>query len=489
MLDTMYDNEINDSKMIWSRFVESIKNDVNSLNTRGNEITESEKKYRLFSEILSDNNKIIDNKALFIELDPSLEPEFSKLIFFKEKNNMDNKMAELALKRIVTNNKVVEATTPSITSKTELESINSKIQSLEVVLNGNFTPSDIVEAAKLHNMTDDEIKQILFYYIYRTTPMVRVEMQRRENRKIKNEIKRQDKVVEKDTSEEVTIAEIPYFNVDTEPTIKDKYEEEKKKYDEVRATNKAIMSNYSAILKNNKSVSSYANVSKEQLYELGLNEDDIAEVIAYKLFKAKESTENYINLIDMDFAQNNDLLENDCEMAIKKMHEFEELMTELIKLDKKELEGEVENANFSNSELFFAHDEEGAFLIQNEEEYINKAYDILRGTDDATIENSYAKAYRVPYVEREEKLLGKEIYMLISSPSVSYVKVNYNNAEAKYIITVNQKSKIGLKTSQLLIKYGDIVVNQIAAIENNDEEELKRQAKLKESLCNNEEGL
>ena len=181
MLDTMYDNEINDSKMIWSRFVESIKNDVNSLNTRGNEITESEKKYRLFSEILSDNNKIIDNKALFIELDPSLEPEFSKLIFFKEKNNMDNKMAELALKRIVTNNKVVEATTPSITSKTELESINSKIQSLEVVLNGNFTPSDIVEAAKLHNMTDDEIKQILFYYIYRTTPMVRVEMQRREN--------------------------------------------------------------------------------------------------------------------------------------------------------------------------------------------------------------------------------------------------------------------------------------------------------------------
>ncbi len=488
MLDTMYDNEINDSKIIWNRFVESIQNDVNALNTREKEISDSEEKYRLFSEILSDNSKIIENKSLFIELDPSLEPEFNKLIFFKEKNNMENKMAEMALRKIVNNSKVVEASTPSITSKTELESISSKIKSLEVVLNGNFTPADIVEAAKLHNLSDEEIKRILFYYIYRTTPMVRVVLQRKENSIAKDDNIKEIKIDET-PEEEVRIADIPFFNVDTAPSVKEKYDEEKKKYDEIRAKNKDIMSRYSEILKNNRLASSYFNVSTEQLYELGLNEDDIAEIIAYKLFKAKESVEGYINLVEMDATQNINLLDADCDMAIKKMHDFEALMSELIKLDEKELEGDVENANFNNSELFFAHDEEGKALIQNDEELLNKIYDIIRGTDDTTIENSYAKAYRVPYVEKEERILGKEIYMLLSSPSVSYVKLNHNNADARFIITVNQKSIIGLKTSQLLIKYGDIVAKQISLIENNDEEELSLQAKLKESLGNNEESL
>ena len=90
MLEMIYENDINIAKVAWNAFIESVKSDVKSLKTRQSEIAEMEKNAEVFSSLLADPSKVIENKNLFIELEPSLAPEFNKLEFFKEKNNLEN---------------------------------------------------------------------------------------------------------------------------------------------------------------------------------------------------------------------------------------------------------------------------------------------------------------------------------------------------------------------------------------------------------------
>lgn len=485
MLEMMYENDINSSKNTWNEFIESVKNDIKSLKSRQNEIAEMEKNAEIFSSLLADPSQVVENKSLFVEIEPSLESEFKKLEFFKEKNNLDNKMAEIALNKIITNEKINEVSTLPITVKTESESIASKLKTLEELLDGSLTPSFILEVAKLHNMTDDEVKQILFYYVYRTTPMARVAMQKEEKKKVEKKVEKEVEVVE----EPVMVAEVPILTIEDEPTIVDKFEEAKKEYDKLKSENKKLLSRFSYILKNSRSVSSYVNASNEQLYELGFSDDDVAEVIAYRLFKAKENAENFINLVNNDATLNNNMLDEDATLAMQKMDEFKKILEELKKIDEKELEGAEENAALSDSILFFAHDENNEALIPNDAVCKRKISNIINKTEDAVFENSFANASKLPYVEKEVEFLGKDIYMLLTSPSASYIKLNYNNEEARFIITMDQKIKISAKTSQLLLRYGDEIQNQIKLIEENNPEEIKKQTSLREKLANNEEGL
>ncbi len=503
MLEMIYENDINNAKVAWNAFIESVKSDVKSLKTRQSEIAEMEKNAEVFSSLLADPSKVIENKNLFIELEPSLASEFNKLEFFKEKNNLENKMAEVALNKIISNSKVIEVSTLPITVKTESESVSNKLKSLEELLDNNLSPSFIMEVAKLHNMTDDEVKQVLFYYVYRTTPLVRVAMQREENKKVekkenvkieeikKEEVKKEIEVIpEPEVDEEpIVIAEVPVLTIEDEPTIKDKFDEAKKEYDKLKSDNKKLLSRYTYILKTGKNVSSYVNASKEQLYELGFTDDDVAEVTAYRLFKAKEAVENYINIVNNDVSLNNNMLDDDASYAMQKMDDFKKILDELKEMDEKELEGASEKASLSDAVLFFSHDDKVDALIPNDPVFKRKISNIINKTDDAVFEDSFANATKLPYVEQEVKFLGKDIYMLLTSPSVSYVKVKYENEEARFIITMDQRTKISAKTSQILLRYGDEILEQIKLIEQNNPDEIEKQTSLRKKLANSEEGL
>lgn len=528
-----YDDYLKECEGIWTNFLENIKKELETLRTRLEEKEIISEKFAKLFDGLSSIESIIKSKDSLLKFDPSLGEYIDALVFFNDKNNLENLMAKDSFEKINESEKVKKSMEVSESINKEIESHKSKIDKLASFVDNFYSISDILEYAKAQQLDEEKIKSLLFYSLYEISKGKRKsknDTEEKDNKIIKKESKRTSKIrsmleeneVKLEVQEEASkeneeqIVDIPnpivsevaesneeqseetqveeeetpieegeinleFSNDNITSSYNVEYEEKKNLFYKLQNDNKELLDKYNLYLKeSNNEYTSYISYKISELVEMGIRDDLIARVIIYKLLETSREINSQIS--DLSTLTDSTEIKNAHDYIIAQVEEYENLVNSLIEIDSRlsinddEVEEDIQNKN-----VFFAHEENNSLLIPNEEIYRKKLNDFANKYDN-NLGQVKVNIKRMLGAEKEAQRLGKTIYMLNTPNSLSYVKINYNDEEAIFVITAGPREGIKDYTREVISDFEKQIINQIKLIEEKNEEEIKNQQSIKREL-------
>jgi hypothetical protein len=229
--------------------------------------------------------------------------------------------------------------------------------------------------------------------------------------------------------------------------------------------------------KNKKDYEEYAEKNEADAVEyLGLTPEETAFVLAIKLFDAKKS----INLYLANLSETGEKTKFNYEYAKLLIDEYKLIFDELVKINQKLDETEVEEMD--ESKVFFAHNENGQLLFSDVKKCSKKLQIFMNKSESGAVERKEAKVNRILGLKKEEKYLDKKIFMLNSLISISYIKINLKEGTGIYILASGHNDDIKNITGDLVHEYGEQIKEQVELIENQNKDELDRQSSIRKQV-------
>lgn len=517
MVNDNNENYAVNTSITWEEFIKTIKNDLDLLNNRKIEIKEIKDKSKLFSDAISNIDSVLENSSLLLNEDNSLARAIGILKFFKERNNLSNKMPKEAFVEIVNSEKINSIINIPITLDTELDSIDAKMSSIKEVLDGNLTPNLIIEVARSHNYSEEKIKELLFYPMHKKVLIVDRIMNNEqlnteevqtpldtetESEVEENEISEETPVVEPvvpitvkdDASLDETIINreepaLSLFTALEEPNneknnSKLKYEELKDKYERLLAENTDFLNMYYELTQTKSAIlSSYTKYSNEELREMGIPDTDIVLITALKLFEKKSDVSDSVVELNNQILNNDDeeMLDTTYEYTAEIIEDFIKLFDLLKTLDEEQNKIKSEESEEENK-VYFAHDENGNPLMPLSNEYAKKIENFGNKVNSNNSDTISLNTRKLLGADNAIKALDKNIYLSKSSPSTAYVRINVGGKAAVFVLTMANLENIADVTSEVVFDNLNQIKTQMALIEANDEKELEVQESIRKTF-------
>ena len=465
-----YEDYVKECETLWKRFINSIILEVENLKQEKADNEELKSKFNMLFDGIKSVESAIKSKDFLIDFDPSLKDYVDALVFFKEKDNLENLMVKDSFEKIKESKRVKSAYRAYDDIGKKIEEIIKEIETKNIFLDNPHDVNKILEYAKHQELDDEEIKQLLFYSLYEVT------LRKDKTKKDKKKNIKKVEIQKKEEKEEAPKIELE-LPEDTESL---EYEKELLRFEKIQTDNKELLdSKYADLKEGTNEYTSYTAYDISELKEMGVNDEIISKVITHKLLIIKKEINKEVENIKL--LSDGTLKKDASDYIVELINEYEKLLSKLSELNiENDEEMEVKNQN-----VYFAHDEGNSLLVPDNDNHSKKIYAFASKFDNNEGQVKI-NIKRMLGVEKEAQRIGKTVYMLNAPYSISYVKINQADKEAIYIITAGPRENIDIDTAQVINDYYDDIVNQMKLIENSDYIEMQNQviirALLEESL-------
>lgn len=399
-------------KRDWALFTETIEKDIEdaivSLNKDLRRAKEINRIINKIDDIISscDDNivSIIDHRDLFLYVDNSLDDSFAALLFFKEKNSLDNSAVQQIYNKIINSPKILKMQDEYRNLSIKIQFIRERIKKIENLLRGeNIDLSLVNELIKKYEFDEKTMKNILLYIITSLG------------------------IKQKETREEIA----PQDEIDTEEVFQREFKNltnnYKRKKEELKdVLFKCFFIRQRMLKEEYLTYSGYINDTDELLKENFKNEE-LLKIYTISFFKIKKDIEDLIDGIKEYSFENVDKLKEEFFFINEEISELEsvaEKIRSLIKTD------EIQKQTSDEYNVFFLVDGMDRLVISEELIHDNRRniMTLLRKSvdmDNADI--SGVRTNRMLGVNDTERLIGKNISMLTTSKVIlSYITVGKN---------------------------------------------------------------
>jgi len=459
-------------KRDWTLFIDTIEKDVEeTISSLNKDLRRTKELNRIINKIddivaSCDDNiiNILDHRDLFLYVDNTLDESFAALMFFKEKNNLDNYAVRQIYEKITNSPKIVKMQDEYKNLSIKVQFIRDRIKKIQNLLRGNNIDFSLVEdLVKKYDFDEKTKKNIMFYLI--TTLGVK-----------QKEVKEEEKLV----SEEI---------VDNPELFKEEFRKITQKYQNKKEELRDILVKCFSIRQKmtREEYLTYCGFinDQEELLKESFNEDEILKIYTIGFFKTKKDIENLINGI--------------ADYSIEDINKYKEevlfIEEEIVELEdfadkiKKYLNVEQKNEKIQEDyNVFFLIDGLNRLVIPKEliEDNRRNVETIIRKSsnmDNADIDG--VRTNRMLGVSDSERLIGKNISMITTSKLIlSYITVGKNIL----IITGTKVTDDTIKnnTVSAINRNFMAIKRQIAYIEDNDLDYLDLQNQIIKNILEEE---
>lgn len=476
----------------WNSFISFIKTDINELSRKLRHVIVEIKKIERVTKLLQHSQNNIEflllHKESIINMDSSLTQKFAILEAFKKRDNLSNAVALRTFNEIL-NNENVRSTVEKLNSlKEKRDLLDEEIYKLSDLVRGTaYYKDEIIKYSEKHGLTPDTLTALLLYPILKSAEKIVPRQNRRSRNEsttsLNNDIIQDSNVVIENRNNEVE--EVVSYKVE--------FDKQKVRYDDIKHKSNDLLRKYYMILHDMKPIESqyyraFCSMTDDELNNQefkGEYEEAVANIIAIKLFDAKNEIENIIQKI----CNNNYSNKDDIDYLEEYINELELLIAELQKVDKTIVENTKEIEKLDDSKVFFLADENGhTFIPENIKgksltSIINKAQEGYiqnkRGCDVKELKPS--KFFK-------KECGGRTVFIVSNNKIiVSYIKINSGQGsnDCGIVIltaTLSTPNTIGEDTKKVVKGNKERIESQIIAIENGDLKQMKLQANIRKEF-------
>ena len=439
-------------KESWSIFISRIEKDLRDMvsasrsdEKRLEELRDTIKDLEEINSLSKDNiEKIMDYRDKLLAIDESLKMSFDALDFFKRQNDFDSKAVRAIFENIITSPSIIKVRSEynRLLIKIPVDKEIIKKYS-ELIRGGKVDYSLINELLDKYKFDDKTKKDVLSY----TIVMLSIKQKTIKNDKEDSLKKSEEKLK---------------FYQDRFKELCHNYQEKKENLKDLLM--KCFITRKKLSPQELSMYNAYAS-NPNEISKNGFKDEVMFKIYTLAFFKIQKDIKNYIDGFSELSMEENDL-DDELKFFQEMLNEFDDIADKLNSLskDSKEVDDEISNNVFFALNAFnhLIIDED---VLEENKSNIKALFQKADNITNARIEG--VKTYHMHGVEEEEKELGKNISMIVTSKvKLAYIMVNksilivsgadFNNARFDRIV------KLAINNNMLAIK------KQIALITENN---------------------